>query len=314
MLDIIYKIYLKIPNFYNLGLLGKLINKVFSVVFNIIINLIAKKEFNKNKRENFESNKNLNIRMEYVVSLTSIPTRINNLWITIESLLKQTVKPDKIVLWLVNEEMDGVTLPDSLLSLKSRGLEIYFTSINLRPHNKYFHSCKKFPNASIVTVDDDIIYPNNMLENLIMLNNKFPNAVCANLTSLITIKSNKILPYKNWKEFYKGDLTPNNNIIQLGVSGVLYPPKSLPEICFNEELIKKLSLSADDIWLNAMCYLNGTKIVTNMKFKKYFVTVNSSQKITLHAVNTSQGRNDKILKDVHEYFDINLLSKSLINL
>jgi len=35
-----------------------------------------------------------------IVRLTSIPDRINRVFLTIESLLQQSLKPDQIILWL----------------------------------------------------------------------------------------------------------------------------------------------------------------------------------------------------------------------
>jgi hypothetical protein len=311
MLNFLYKVYLKIPNFYSWGLIGKLLNKINSILFNKLINLLVEREYSKSNGLSHSKTVELDYNGEVIVSLTSFPARLDNLWITIESLFRQSFKPHKIVLWLVTEELNGITLPNNLNNLKMKGLEINYTNINLRPHNKYFHTMQKYPGATVVTVDDDIIYPNNMLENLIIMSRKHPKTICANLTSLITYNKSKILPYRNWIEYYKKDLQPNNKMVQLGVSGVLYPPKSLPDVCFNEKLIKRLAPTADDIWLNLMCYLNKTKIVTNVTFNKYFITVRSSQKTTLHSLNTSQGKNDEIFNDVINHFEIGLLNNFL---
>jgi len=35
-----------------------------------------------------------------IVSLTTYPARINSVWITVSSLLQQTMKPYKVILWL----------------------------------------------------------------------------------------------------------------------------------------------------------------------------------------------------------------------
>ena len=50
-----------------------------------------------------------------IVSLTSYPKRINTVWITIETLLRQSFKPDKIILWLATDQFDGIeSLPTEL--------------------------------------------------------------------------------------------------------------------------------------------------------------------------------------------------------
>ena len=61
-----------------------------------------------------------------VVSLTSLPQRINIVVKTIKTLLTQTKKPDVVVLWLAPEQFpDGeADLPQELLDLKQYGLTI----------------------------------------------------------------------------------------------------------------------------------------------------------------------------------------------
>ena len=118
----------------------------------------------------------INSESEIIVSLSSFPKRINNVWITIETIMEQTKQPKKIILWLAedlfpNKEAD---LPKNLLKLKKYGLEIQFCE-DLWPHKKYFFSMKKYPDDIIVTVDDDVLYPDNMLEQLWKIHQKYPH-------------------------------------------------------------------------------------------------------------------------------------------
>ena len=41
---------------------------------------------------------------QYIVSLTSFPARINTAHLAINTLLQQTFKPDRIILWLASEQ------------------------------------------------------------------------------------------------------------------------------------------------------------------------------------------------------------------
>ena len=302
-MNVTYKIFFLIPNFKNLGYLGKVINKLVSKSFYYIINKRVREYFIKTKsNEIFGLNKTRR-ETEIIVTLTAIPSRIENIWITLESIFRQTYKPDRIILWLSNEEFQNIKLPNSLLELKEKGLEIYFCE-NIRSHNKYYHTVVNNPKSTIITIDDDIIYSNNMISNLIQMHEQYPNAVCSNMTHLVTYKNGELIPYVKWKQTYKNILTPTHKLIQLGVCGVLYPPNVLPKMCFDKELIKKLSFGSDDVWLNTMCLINNIPIVTNKTFNKYFLTISGSQKISLLSINSFQGRKDKILKDVHTYFGI----------
>src|ERR1035437_9478438 len=52
-----------------------------------------------------QGNKNYNLNYttktedKVIVSLTSFPVRIGRLWLVIETILRQTLKPEKIILW-----------------------------------------------------------------------------------------------------------------------------------------------------------------------------------------------------------------------
>src|SRR5690606_22827294 len=73
--------------------------------------------------------------IEVVVSLTSFPARINTVWLVIESLLRQKVKPDKLILWLSKDQFSSIdVLPKRLKSQILRGLEIRFVEGDLRSH------------------------------------------------------------------------------------------------------------------------------------------------------------------------------------
>ena len=80
-----------------------------------------------------------------IVSLTTFPKRIPNLWMVLYCLFEQTVRPGKIVVTLIKDEVSGGfdTLPASLRMFADKGVEFLFKEINLRPHNKYFYVRKK---------------------------------------------------------------------------------------------------------------------------------------------------------------------------
>ena len=71
-----------------------------------------------------------------IVSLTSFPARIDCVGYSIKSLFNQTVKPDRIILWLATEQFENQEMPELLETLKSKGLEIRFCE-DLKSHKKY---------------------------------------------------------------------------------------------------------------------------------------------------------------------------------
>ena len=115
-------------------------------------------------------------KRKFILSMTSIPSRIDKSWITIESLLRQTYKPDKIILWLSEDEFRNVRLPERVKEQQKRGLEICYCD-NLRSYKKFYYTAKKYPDDYIVTADDDIIYTEDMLEILVKTYRKNPGNV-----------------------------------------------------------------------------------------------------------------------------------------
>ena len=100
-----------------------------------------------------------------VVSLTSYEERFDDLVISLYSLLNQTIKPDRIILWL-SDEFEGVNdLPYEITRFIKNGLEIRFVK-DIKSYTKAVYAFKEFPNAIVVTADDDIYYPKNWLEKL----------------------------------------------------------------------------------------------------------------------------------------------------
>ena len=104
---------------------------------------------------------------ELIVSLTSYPDRIPYIHKTINTLLNQTLKPDRLILWLADSQFPNKEedLPQNLLKLIDLGLEIRWCE-DLRSYKKLIPALKEFPNDIIVTADDDLYYTPDWLESL----------------------------------------------------------------------------------------------------------------------------------------------------
>ena len=101
---------------------------------------------------------------ELIVSLTSYPIRFRTLHKTARSLLAQDIRADRTILWLA--EGDEQYLPDDVRELQQLGLEIR-NCADLRSYKKIIPALEAFPEAFIVTADDDLYYPRDWLTNLV---------------------------------------------------------------------------------------------------------------------------------------------------
>lgn len=248
---------------------------------------------------------------EVVVSLTTYGIRIHDVYLAIESIMQGSIKPNRIVLWLSEEEFKGKTLPISLLKQVERGLQIEYCS-DVRSFTKLVPSLKKFPDACIVTIDDDIMYDFDLLERLINTHKSNPNSVCASRIHRMKLDGNSMpISYMEW-DWCVNKYDNNKLNFLTGVGGVFYPPLVFPEEVFNEQVFMDICRYADDVWFNAMLLLSGVPIIksyTRSHLGEDYVEVSEVQYVGLCHANTNAAdcRNDVQIKAVWEKYKINKL-------
>ena len=197
---------------------------------------------------------------EIVVSLTSYGKRIHDVYLAIESIMQGSLKPNRIILWLSEEEFSGKALPTTLQKQAERGLEIRFCK-DVKSYKKLIFALQEFPNACIITIDDDLIYNFDLVENLVAAHKRNPNCIWANRIHKITYEKNgSMKSYLLWNYTIQSDCPRSENNFFTSGGGTLFPPNSLHEEVFNETIFMDICPTADDVWFNAMARLKGTEI------------------------------------------------------
>ncbi len=227
-----------------------------------------------------------------VVSFTSFPARINTVWMVVDSLMRQTYLPKSINLYLSIEQFPNKhnDLPQQLLRYEKLGLNIFWVEDDLKPHKKYFYISQTLNNECFVTVDDDLLYRNDMLERVWELHLKYPNAVCANIGRKIKMIDGVVCAYSKWESLLDNNIHSGKDILAIGCGGILYPPsfyKQTKLIC-DEKTIKELCLRADDLWLKTMELITNTPVIV----KSYYATaasIPSTSKSALSITNRENG-------------------------
>lgn len=201
---------------------------------------------------------------QVIVSMTSFPAAIIYAKKAVESILKGSVLPDKLILYLTFSQFGENGIPEELLNLSKNNpiFEIRNYDKDIRSYRKLIPALLDFPDAIIITVDDDVSYHKNMLKDLLCLNKKYPNAVLAHRAKLM--KPGK--PYRKWRKyrwyhFLIKRIYSDFRNIQTGVGGVLYPPHSLKHDMLDIKLFTEIAPTTDDIWFWAAAVANGTPIV-----------------------------------------------------
>ena len=193
-----------------------------------------------------------------IVSLTSYGSRIHRAYLTIESIMQQTLKPNKIVLWLDRDEFTSESIPTSLKKLLKRGLEIKYTE-DIKSYKKLIPTLIDYPEDIIITVDDDCIYPINLIDNLYSQHKEHPKDVICTQAHIIEFDENGDLkPYSEWTDPPKDKSRSSYSFLPIGFGGVLYPPHCLHPDVLEKNVFMSLAPMADDLWFKIMSLRNHT--------------------------------------------------------
>ncbi len=242
----------------------------------------------------------------FVVSLTTYSKRIHDVYLVIESLGEQTVKANKIVLWLDEDEFCLESIPELLKMQMGRGLDIQFYK-NIRSYKKLIPSLKAFPESNIITVDDDFMYPHDFIEILCRESRANQNCVVGVRSHTIAIEDGKLLPYKKWD--YESSFEKNGDLTFLtSGAGTLFPAHILSDHFCNEDEFMALCPSADDVWINFMCIKQGIKrkkVHDDRPFRTRFISLDAHQDIALNNENVHQNQNDVQIERMMERYAIN---------
>lgn len=242
-----------------------------------------------------------------IVSLTSYGKRIHDVAFTIESIMQQSMKANRIVLWL-DYSFKGKQLPISLTKLQNRGLEIMFCD-DLRSYKKLIPSLKKFPHDAIITIDDDLIYEYDLIERLVRAYQENPNVIHACRIRRMKFKNSKPLSYNTWKLCQTEGVHKHNFLTSGG--GTLFPPHCFDEEVLNEQVFMDICKFADDVWLTAMALKNGTpinKICTRNPWGNEYLVNTNVQDIGLFNINGKNGgQNDEQIKAVFNKYNLSTL-------
>lgn len=238
-----------------------------------------------------------------IVSLTSFPARKKIVSYTIETILSQTVKPDRVILWLAGEQFPKkeAELPSRLLKLRKYGLEIMWTD-DIRSFKKLIPTLQLCPEAVIVTADDDVYYPPTWLEKLYNAYRAESDCIfCHKCVKLETDESGSLKPYNDWTTSRENFKDGSFSLMQIGSNGVLYSPHCLYKDVLRKDIFMEKALDADDIWFWAMASLAGTEVKVVNEPIDPLEGVFSIVPTSLWERN-QQGNNDQVLQSLFQVY------------
>lgn len=241
---------------------------------------------------------------EVIVSLTSYGPRLSTVYLTIASLMRQSRRAGRIILWLAEAEHPNIPL--TLRLLERRGLELRFCS-DILSYKKIIPALREFPEAVIITADDDCLYDFDFIDRLMRTHAAYPGAiVCNRMREIALSRSGAILPYRKWK--LTGATAPSPLNVAIGCGGILYPPGSLPAETTDEVRFMALVPRADDLWLKAMALSKGTPVVravtVNPLGEDFIPIAGLDWQSGLAGGNIKGGGNDRAMAALAPYFKL----------
>ncbi len=229
-----------------------------------------------------------------VVSITSHPPRYSTLMLTLRGLLTQTVRPDRIVLWLTREEQ--AALPAVVSTLP--GLEIE-TAPQIRSFKKIIPALTRYSECFIAIADDDAYYPRTWLEEL--TSEYAPDQrmiACHRAHEVALTQDGGVAPYAAWRRIVTPECSPL--VFATGIGGVLYPPRSLDGEALDAAAFTTHCPTNDDAWLYWMARRAGWRF-SKIGYRSHFACWPGSQRVALQHVNAGGGNDAQIRSLIERY-------------
>ncbi len=242
-----------------------------------------------------------------IVAIASFPPRLKTLDRGIKSLMTQTIKPDKIIVYLSDETKDS-DIPDSLRDLEQYGLTLRTGCENIICHKHYYYSMQEYPDDIVIIVDDDCIYDKDMIESLMNSYKKYPNAISARRAhKMLLDEYGKLLPYNEWQMECKEYDNPSMEYFVTILGGTLFPPGLLPrELLFDLDTIKDTCYKNCDVWLKFMEIYNNIPVVIVKAEHIHPILIENTQYCGLVNTNVAQGFNDVYINNLIRHFDVDI--------
>jgi hypothetical protein len=241
-----------------------------------------------------------NLDGQLMLNLTSYPPRFPTLHLTLKSLLLQSIKADKVVLWLYRPDFS--LLPPEVLELQQHGLSIELVDQDTKSYKKLIPALSAYPQAYHVTADDDIYYRNDWLAELLAgYRGGKREIVCLRAHYIMLNDTGKLQPYRYWQPKTE-HCGPDNRLFFTSGAGALFPPGALHTDVTKTEQFLRLSPHGDDIWLYWMATLNQCTIRRTGSNKKLIVW-KRSKNVTLWKLNKQpeSGNDFQISNMITEY-------------
>lgn len=218
----------------------------------------------------------LNPKIPVYISVTSIFKNQDILLQTLQSIIKQTKSPDKIYLYLssdksffdngfINKKITNEKLKKFIVNNKL--IEIMWGN-DIGPYGKLLPLLKEkwHEDCIIITIDDDTIYDENLIKNLVEDYIKYN---CVINYRGFTPLFDKLENFDYSKRYpHKKHIPYSLYNFPTGKGGVLYKPEffhKTQDLIFNDKIYLNICDKQDDIWFYIVRILNNINCYIDSK-------------------------------------------------
>lgn len=242
------------------------------------------------------------VALNTVVSLTSYGSRLKTVQWAIKSILDQTLRPERVVLYLDCGEEEYPKC--DLEPYEELGLKVVTGVENYRSHKKYWLAFKEFPDKNIITIDDDLIYAADVIESLISAKDQFENCVLARRVHRMSFSQvGGLNQYAEWEGEYQGSpFCPSMRLLATTGAGTLFTPSVTKRLQGDPKMFMSYSPNSDDIWLKFLEVEAGIPVVYVPNDCNMPYTIPGTQESGLYVDNTVANGNDIVLNSLLSLF------------
>jgi len=238
-----------------------------------------------------------------VVTLSTLPGRIDKIFPALNSLLDQTLMPERIILAIPEysrREQKAYMIPDALLNHPV--VSILPSDRDWGPATKLIPTLRHYsdaPDTLILAVDDDNIYPRTYLETFARFSLSHPDAA-------LSLRGWHVPPSRYWNDVreFKGTSisSPVETDVIQGCGGILVRPGFFDEEFFDYTPAPQEAFFVDDVWISGHLARRGIRrlVLPYRGAFVYFPTRATFSGVALDRNENIAGMNDEVMIN---YFD-----------
>ena len=206
--------------------------------------------------------------METIVSITTTKERLSIFFYALQSLKKQKYDNYKIFINISEEPYlfdGGISVVPEWMN--GDNVQINFVK-NSGPYRKLIPIIDKLNvDDIIVTADDDVLYSEDWLKNIVKIALKFPDfIICGRARYIKKNIFGRFQNYQNWPIVIGA--IEGFNILPVGCSGIAYRIKLLDLDFLTDESYFKIAPTSDDMWFRISSMRKNIKVYADQKIDK----------------------------------------------